>query len=148
MAKYLKPGDAKAPRSLRVVSGQSAWNRSVRNTSAAMVEHLGGDATEPERMLVRRVAVFEAELKLMELNIAKQRFEGIEPNEKYIDLYSRIVNSQRRLLETVGMKRVAKDITPSLSEYIRATAKPTHSLNPEEGSEVTTDETLTTELPK
>jgi hypothetical protein len=148
MAKYLKPGDAKAPRSLKVVSGQSAWNRSVRNTSAAMARHLGDDLSEPEKMLVRRVAVFEAELNILELEIARARFQKIEVGEKIIDLYSRIVNSQRRLLETVGMKRVAKDITPSLSDYIRTAAKPVDALNPEEGSEVSPDETLTTELPK
>jgi hypothetical protein len=134
MSKYLKP-TGKPPGSIKVVSGQSAWNRSVRNTSAAMAQHLGGDLTEPEKMLVRRVAVFEAEMQLMELNIARSRFEKREPEEKYIDLYSRLVNAQRRLLETVGMKRVAKDITPSLSEYIRNTA----TLNEEE---------VTAELPE
>jgi hypothetical protein len=123
MSEFLKPR-GKPPGSIKVVSGQSAWNRSVRNVSAAMVQHLGGDITEPEQMLIRRVAVFEAEMRIMELQIAKVRFEGGEPGEKFIDLYSRMVNSQRRLLETVGMKRVPKDVTPSLSDYIRATAKP------------------------
>jgi hypothetical protein len=145
MSKYLKP-TGKAPGSIKVVSGQSAWNRSVRNTSAAMAAHLGDDLTEPEKMLVRRVAVFEAEMNLMELQIARDRFEKREPSEKFIDLYSRLVNAQRRLLETVGMKRVAKDITPSLSEYIRASAVPVDAFKPEEGSEATLDETLTTEL--
>jgi hypothetical protein len=147
MAKYLKPGEGKPARSIKVVSGQSAWNRSVRNTSAAMVEHLGGDVTEPEKMLIRRIAVFESELKLMELAIARQRFEGVEPDERYIDLYSRITNSQRRLLESVGMKRVPKDVTPSISEYIRASAKPAGSLNLEEATDVTLDQTPASELP-
>ena len=33
-------------------------------------------------------------------------------------LYQRTANSARRLLESVGLKRRAKDITPSLDEYL------------------------------
>jgi hypothetical protein len=113
-----------------------------------MAQHLGGDLSEPERMLSRRIAVFEAEMQLMELQIAKDRFFNVEPSDKYLDLYSRLVNSQRRLLETVGMKRVAKDVTPDLATYIRSTQKSVDAFKSEEGTEVTPDETLTTELPK
>ena len=123
MSKYLK-ATGKPPRDIRVVSGQSAWNRAVRNTSTAMVEHLGGDVTEPEKMLIRRIAVFESEMRLMELQIAKDRHSGIEPSEKFIDLYSRLANAQRRFLEAAGLKRVPKDVTPSLEEYVQATAEP------------------------
>jgi hypothetical protein len=111
----------KPPKSIKVVSGQSAWNRSVRNTSAAMVEHLGGDVSEPEKMLIRRISVFESEMRIMELQIAKQRFEGIEPSEGFIDLYSRLANAQRRFLEAAGLKRVPKDITPDLDSYLKRT---------------------------
>jgi hypothetical protein len=31
--------------------------------------------------------------------------------------YTTTVNALRRLLETVGLERVAKDITPSISQY-------------------------------
>jgi hypothetical protein len=118
----LKPRE-KPHGSVRVVSGQSAWNRSVRNTSAAMAQHLGGDITEPERMIIRRVAVIEAELAEMELKIAHDRFHKIEVEEKFLDLYGRMANAQRRFLETVGLKRVPKDVTPTLSEYLEGTNK-------------------------
>lgn len=117
MGDVLKP-KGKPPGSVKVVSGMSAWNRSVRNTSAAMTAHLGGDPTEPERMLIKRIGVIEAELEIMQLNIARDRYMNVEPDEKYLDLYLRMANAQRRFLEAAGLKRVAKDVTPSLSEYL------------------------------
>src|SRR3954451_25124782 len=107
---------AKAP-------GMTAWRRDVRKTAARMAEHLGGEdvITTPESLIIRRVAVFEAELKLMEVKIALDRHAGKEPEPSYLDLYSRLANGQRRFLESVGMKRVPKDVTPSLEEYIYAT---------------------------
>lgn len=103
-------------------NGQSAWNRTVRDVHTAMAAHLGGDdmITTPEVMLIRRIAVFEAEMRLMEAKIAGDRQRKIDPDEKYIDLYSRLVNAQRRLLESVGMKRVPRIVIPTLEEYIDA----------------------------
>jgi hypothetical protein len=104
-------------------NGMTSWNRSVRDVHGAMAQHLGGEdmITTPETLLIRRIAVFEAEMRLMEAKIASDRQAKRDPDEKYVDLYSRLVNAQRRLLETVGMKRVPKDVTPTLSEYIQAT---------------------------
>src|SRR5260221_182527 len=93
-------------------NGMTAWNRTVRDVHGAMANHLGGEdmITTPETMLIRRIAVFEAEMRLMEAKIAVDRQHKRDPDEKYIDLYSRLVNAQRRLLETVGMKRVPRTI--------------------------------------
>lgn len=103
-------------------NGQSAWNRAVREVHGAMATHLGGEdmITAPETMLIRRIAVFEAEMRLMEAKIAADRQRKIDPDEKFIDLYSRLVNAQRRLLESVGMKRVPRTVVPTLEEYIDA----------------------------
>ena len=96
----------------------------MRRVHGAMAAHLGGEdmITEPEKMLIRRIAVFEAEMNLMEAKIASERQAKRDPDEKFIDLYSRLVNAQRRLLETVGMKRVPRTIVPSLEEYVELTA--------------------------
>jgi hypothetical protein len=104
-------------------SGMTAWKRSVRRTSQAMADHLGGAdfISEPESLVIRRIAVFEAEMNLMEEKIAQDRQQNIQVDEKFIDLYSRLANAQRRFLESVGMKRVPRDVTPSLSEYVEAT---------------------------
>ena len=44
------------------VDGRSTWARLLRDVSSAMYVHLGGEdrISEPQRMLVRRVACFEA----------------------------------------------------------------------------------------
>jgi hypothetical protein len=103
-------------------NGQTSWNRTVRTVHGAMASHLGGEdmITTPETMLIRRIAVFEAEMRLMEAKIASDRQSKKDPDEKYIDLYSRLVNAQRRLLESVGMKRVPRTVVPTLEEYIDA----------------------------
>jgi hypothetical protein len=105
-------------------SGMSSWNRTVRTVGSSMAQHLGGHVvvTTPETMIIRRIAVFEAEMQLMEKKIAFDRECKRDPDEKFIDLYSRLVNAQRRLLESVGMKRVPRTIVPSLEEYVEATA--------------------------
>jgi hypothetical protein len=101
-------------------NGQTRWNRVVREVHNAMAAHLGGEdmITTPESLLIRRIAVFESEMRLMEAKIALDRQNKVVPDEKFIDLYSRLVNAQRRLLEAVGMKRIPKDVTPTLSEYL------------------------------
>jgi hypothetical protein len=38
--------------------------------------------------------------------------------------YTTLTNLFRRLLETVGLKRVARDVTPSLEQYLASEAKP------------------------
>ena len=104
----------------------TSWNRMVREVHGAMAQHLGGEdmITTPETLLIRRIAVFEAEMRLMEAKIASDRQAKHDPDEKYVDLYSRLVNAQRRLLESVGMKRVPRTIVPSLEEYVELTAEP------------------------
>jgi hypothetical protein len=88
-----------------------------------MAEHLGGAdfISEPEAIVIRRIAVFEAEMQIMEEKINQNRQQNLPMDEKFLDLYSRLANAQRRFLETVGMKRTPKDVTPTLSEYVDAT---------------------------
>jgi hypothetical protein len=43
-----------------------------------------------------------------------------EANPKQLELYGRTTNTLRRTLEAVGLQRRAKDITPSLTEYVRS----------------------------
>jgi hypothetical protein len=106
-----------------VAPGMTSWNRVVRKISGEMVQHLGGDVSEPEKMLIRRISVIEAELAHMEQKIAADRHRGVEPDERYLDLYSRLANGQRRFLEAAGLKRVPKDVTPTLSEYLLESKK-------------------------
>jgi hypothetical protein len=106
------------------VDGRSIWARIMRDTLAAMFTHLGGEdsASEPQRMLSRRVAALEAELIHLEDGFARCRSEGRPPEMADLDLYSRMSSAQRRLLEAVGLTRVARDVTPDPLTYARELA--------------------------
>jgi hypothetical protein len=62
--------------------------------------------------LIRRVATFEIELEKLEGRMSM----GEDVN---LDLYSRVSGQLRRILETLGIERVAKDLTPTLVDIIR-----------------------------
>jgi hypothetical protein len=96
-----------------------------------MVAHLGGDiATEPQRMISRHVAVLDTEARYLADKIGTIRNAGGEPPEKTIDLYTRIANGQRRLLEALGMNRTPRNLNPSLGEIIEHAAGATGGRTP------------------
>jgi hypothetical protein len=78
----------------------------------------GGDVvSEAEKSIIRRVATLTVELERLELTFALS--DGAKPDE--IDLYQRTANSHRRLLEAVGLKRVARNVTPTVEAYLSHT---------------------------
>jgi hypothetical protein len=81
---------------------------------------LGGEATvsEAERSICRRAATLTVELERMEFGFATA---GAALPEQ-LDLYQRTANSLRRLLEAVGLKRVPRDVTPTLDDIARELA--------------------------
>ena len=99
------------------VDGRSAWARRARDLIELHVADLGGsDAiSEAERSIVRRAAVLATELERMEKDFA---LAG-SASPASLDLYQRTANSLRRLLESVGLQRRAKDVTPSLHDYLK-----------------------------
>jgi hypothetical protein len=103
------------------IDQRSTWVRLLRDVISAMYAHLGGEdlASEPQRMLVRRVACFEAELCHLEFAFAQARAEGRAPEAADLDLYSRMTSAQRRLLEACGLDRRPRDITPDPLEYAK-----------------------------
>jgi len=66
--------------------------------------------------LVRRAATLTVELERMEAVFAVAG----EATPDALDLYSRTAGNLRRLLESVGLQRRARDITPDLSDYFAA----------------------------
>jgi hypothetical protein len=94
--------------------GRSAWGRRYREIVAA---HISDFASSPEalseakRSLVKRVATLEIELEKLEGRLS----QGEEIN---LDLYSRVSGQLRRMLETLGPDRVAKDVTPSIVDIL------------------------------
>jgi hypothetical protein len=88
---------------------------------ALHVSDLGGEAnvSESERAIIRRAAVIITELERMERNFALS--EGA-PGIPELEMYQRLANTMRRLLEAVGLQRRPRDVTPSLSQYLNARA--------------------------
>jgi hypothetical protein len=78
---------------------------------ALHVSDLGGpdQLSEAQLSLIRRIATMTCEL---------ERLEGLLSLGQEINLgeYTTVVNAARRLIETVGLKRVSRDITPSLAD--------------------------------
>jgi hypothetical protein len=102
------------------IDGRSTWVRRLRDLIALHVNDLGGieAVSAAERSIVQRAATLTVELERMESAFAAAG----EASAQDIDLYQRTANSLRRLLESLGLQRRAKDVTPTLQTYIAARA--------------------------
>jgi hypothetical protein len=97
---------------------RSPWVRRLRDLVELHIGDLGGEGniSEAERAIVRRAGVLIVELERMEVAFAMA--EGA-PDTAALDAYQRAANSLRRLLESVGLKRRQRDITPlDLQTYL------------------------------
>jgi hypothetical protein len=99
------------------LDGRSTWARRLRDLISLHTADLGGDenVSEAERAIVRRAAVLIVELERQELAFAES--EGA-PTIADLDAYQRASNSLRRLLQSVGLQRRCKDVTPRLLSEI------------------------------
>jgi hypothetical protein len=91
------------------------WVRRMRDLIDIYIAHCGGwDAvTAPERAIIRRIATHDVELELLEKAMALSR-TGASNNQ--LDMYYRGSANQRRLLESLGLKRALKDVTPDIDD--------------------------------
>ncbi|WP_247445929.1 hypothetical protein [Bradyrhizobium sp. 197] len=90
----------------------------MRDLLALMVSDLGGsdNCSEAEKSLVRRASMLTLQLELIEQKWAQN---GGEASDKSLITYQRVANSLRRILESIGLKRRSRDITPDLQTYLR-----------------------------
>jgi hypothetical protein len=95
------------------LDGRSTWARRFHDLCAAHASDCGGpdSLSEAQISLIRRSAALEVTLEKLETDMAN----GVEVN---LDLYSRVAGHLRRILETVGVRRVAKDVTPKLADIL------------------------------
>jgi hypothetical protein len=100
------------------VHSQSGWARRLSDIISLHTADLGGAdvVSAAEASIIRRVATETVECELLEQKFAKN---GKGASSEDLDLYARISNSLGRHLDRIGLKRVAKDITPTF-EDIRA----------------------------
>jgi hypothetical protein len=98
------------------VDGRSTWVRRARDVHGMLITDKGGAeaVSVAETLIMRRAAVLESELERLELIFAKAG--KAEPSE--LCLYQTCANAQRRLLETIGLERRSRDITPTLASFV------------------------------
>jgi hypothetical protein len=99
------------------VDGRSAWVRRCRDLIAAHISDLGGagNTSAAERSIIRRACVLTVELERMERQFA---LAG-EASAEDLEIYARVAGNLRRLLESVGLQRRARDIGPTLGDLLR-----------------------------
>lgn len=93
--------------------GNSAWSRRFRDLVGQHGDDLGGRdrLSESQRSLIRRAATIEVELEQREGELSR----GVAVD---LDAYARAAGHLRRLLESLGVERKARDATPTLAEYL------------------------------
>lgn len=93
--------------------------RRLRDLIALHVQDLGGEdnISEAEQRLIRRAAMLTLQLELIEQRWAMREDEVVGPNQ--LDVYQRMTGTLRRVLETLGLERRPRDLTPTLSQIIR-----------------------------
>ena len=100
------------------VDGRSAWVRRCKELIADHISDLGGvdNASAAERSLVRRACVLTVELERME----KQFALAGQASAEDLEIYARVAGNLRRLLESIGLRRRPREVTPTLQQYLAA----------------------------
>jgi hypothetical protein len=103
------------------VDGRSAIARRWHDLIYLHTSDLGGEDNlgQAELSIIRRAATLTVELEHLEMKFALAE-DGA--SESQLKTYQMTVNTLRRTLETLGLRRRAKDITPTLQEYIESRA--------------------------
>ena len=96
------------------VDHRSTWVRRVRDLQALHLVDIGGEnmASEAQLSIIRRAAVLTVQLEQLEQMFALGGLAGMRD----LDAYQRGSNTLRRLLQTIGIKRQARDVTPPTVE--------------------------------
>jgi len=102
------------------VDGRSAWVRRARDLIREHLADLGGfdNVSAAERSIIRRASVLTVELERLE---AKFALAG-EASVQDLDAYQRGANTLKRLLQSVGLQRRARDVGPTLDQYLAEVA--------------------------
>jgi hypothetical protein len=103
------------------IDGRSPWVRRCKDVINTHVADLGGvdNCSAAERSIIRRAAVLTTELEQLEIKFASAG----EASPDDLEIYQRAANSLRRMLESIGLHRRPRDITPTLSEIMRQDAE-------------------------
>ena len=101
-----------------ITDGRSAWCRRVKDLISQHVSDLGGadNISSAEAALIRRCATLIVELERREVMFA----QAGEIDDTALSIYASTTNSLHRVLAALGLKKRMRDVTPSLSDILRA----------------------------
>ena len=96
------------------VDGRSAIARRYRDIVAAILIDQGGvaECSEQRKQLIRRFAAASVLAEQLEAKLAN----GEEIN---VERHALLCSTMVRVARQIGVNRVAKDVTPSVDEYLR-----------------------------
>jgi hypothetical protein len=94
--------------------GRSIWARRQRDLEVLYGDDLGGESTLSEFQLglISTCATLRCELEKLEGRLSVG--EAVD-----LDQFGRLVGHYRRVCETLGIERRARDISPTLSDILR-----------------------------
>ena len=95
------------------IDPRSAIYREFGDVAADLAQHMGGDPSAVERALLEEAAGLIPWC-------GHSRASLLRGEEFDLNNYTRAVNSLRRLLADIGQERRLKDVTPSISAYVKA----------------------------
>lgn len=97
------------------VDGRSVEARRFRDILSEITSDLGGSDTlsEGQRQLARRASMLSVRGELMEA-------EAVKSGEMDLAAYGSLTDQLGRVFNRLGLKRVARDMTPDLRDYIRS----------------------------
>lgn len=104
------------------VDGRTEIARRLHDVLAEIVSDLGGAdmLSEAQRQLARRAATISVECERIEAELAGTGKISI----KRMDHYGTLTDRLGRALGRLGMRRIARNITPDLETYARRQAQP------------------------
>jgi hypothetical protein len=102
----------------RSVDQRSKWPRRYNDLFIMHINDLGGFdlVSSSEVAIIKRAVTLEVECEQLEEKFALRG--RAELNE--LETFQRMSNTMRRHYESVGLKRRSRDVTPSLSDILRA----------------------------
>ena len=94
--------------------GRSVWARRQRDLEVLYADALGGESTLSEFQLglISTCATLRCELEKLEGRLSVG--EAVD-----LDQFGRLVGHYRRVCETLGIERRARDVSPTLSDILR-----------------------------
>ncbi len=104
-SKRIRSAVTNGERAFVLGNGCSPWARRQRDLIALHIADLGGEErlSENQLSLCRRAATIETELEMLEGQLSLGKVADL-------DLYNRLSGNLRRILESLGLERVARPV--------------------------------------